>query len=97
MNTIVLNDVTLEVTAYNKNTFLENGDISSSATCSVITSDITTLNELSERLITSIKIYNDETLIYDLHNIEARISNISEYLNSNHININLTLLFRFNT
>lgn len=97
MNLIVLNDVVLEVTAYNKNTYLENGEMSSTATCSIITTDITALNALAEELITTIQISNNGTLIYDLQNIKAHITNISEFLNTDRVNINLTLTFEFDT
>ena len=93
MNTIKFNNLVLEVESYNKNTYFQEDSITSNANCSVKISDITALNELAQDTITSIQIYHDETLIYDLQDISAKITGISEYLNGNIVSISLSLVF----
>jgi hypothetical protein len=43
--------------------------------------------------ITSIQIYYNDTLIYDLSNIHAKVDNINEYLNVDKMSINMNLVF----
>ena len=93
MNTIKFNNVTIEVEGYNKNTYLNGNTITSNASCSVRTNDMTTLNELMQTPIEAIQIYHNDTLIYDLDDIDARIESINEYLNEDHMNINVNLAF----
>ena len=93
MNTIKLNEVEMQVDGYNKNTYLSGDTITSNASCSVRTNNITALNELMTTPIESIQIYHDNTLIYDLDDINARVDNINEYLNEDHMNINVNLTF----
>ena len=81
MNTIKLNNLELTVEGYNKSTFFDGQTIVSNANCSVLTNNIAALHALIEEKITSIQIFHDETLIYDLQNIEAQIESINEYLN----------------
>lgn len=93
MNTIKLNNLTLEVEAYNKNTYFSDESINSSGSCQVITNDITALNTLAQETITSIQIYHNETLIYDLQDIDCTITSISEYLSTEKMNINVSFTF----
>ena len=93
MNTIKINNLELTVESYNKNTYFNGQTIASNATCNVITSDITTLHELMEEEITSIQIFYEGTLIYNLQNITARIESINEYLNTDRMNININFTF----
>ena len=93
MNQIKLNTLVLEVIDYNKSTYLDGDLISSNASCSVSTNDITALTALIDDQITSIRILHDNTVIYDLQNINAKITNINEYLSGDHMNITLSLIF----
>ena len=97
MNTIKLNNLELRVESYNKSTYFNGQDIVSNANCNVITSDIATLLALMEEEITSIQIFSDETLIYNLQNITARIESINEYLDGNRISVNINFNFNVNT
>ena len=93
MNKIKFNNLEMEVLDYNKNTYLTDHTVQSSASCSVISSDMSALNALMNTTITSIEIYHDDILIYDLKDINCKISNINEYLSDNHMNVSLSLIF----
>lgn len=98
MNTIKFNNVSMEVTSYNKNTYFafDSGEqviTQDNANCNVVTSDLTALRALGEDVITSIEIYHDENLIYSLHEIECHITGINEYLNEESVSITLSLTF----
>ena len=93
MNTIKFNDTVFQVESYNKNTYFEGESVNSNGTCNIITSDATALNALAEDEITSIQIYHDEELIYDSQNIKCSITSINEYLNGDHMNIQISLIF----
>ena len=93
MNVILINELELEVESYNKNTYLTEGRIESNASCTVITNDMTTLNDYMEQVITSLKIKHDGEVIYDLHDINAHISSINEYLNGDRMSISVNLTF----
>lgn len=96
MAKIKLNDTQFNLLGYSKNTYFNQESISSNATCNVSLADIDVLNELAEDTITSIQIYNNEnTLIYNLDNINARIESLNEYLNGDRIDINVNLIFSF--
>ena len=97
MNTIKLNNLELRVESYNKSTYFNGQDIVSNANCNVVTTDIATLLALMEEEITSIQIFYDGTLIYDLQNITARIESINEYLNTDRMNININFTFNAGT
>ena len=93
MNTIKLNNTTFEVTSYNKSTYLSDQEIRSNATCSIKISDIADVNALMGVTITSLKIYHDETLIYNLADISAKLDNVNEYLNIDTVDVSLSLTF----
>lgn len=93
MNKIKFNSLEMEVLDYNKNTYLTGQTVQSSASCNVISSDMSALNALMNTTITSIEIYHDGILIYDLKDINCKISNINEYLSDNHMNVSLSLIF----
>ena len=54
-----------------------------------------TLNALASDPITSIQIYHDDNLIYNLANIDAEIENITEWLNFDKMSIGINI--KFNT
>lgn len=93
MNKIKFNDVEFEVESYNKNTSFNGEEIDSYASCSIITNDVISLGNVAMEEITSLQIIHDEEVIYDLHDINAKIDNINEYLNGDRININVNLKF----
>ena len=93
MNKIKLNNVEFEVENYNKSTYFSNDTISTNANCSIITDNITALNELAEDEITSIQIHHDDTLIYNLADISARIDSINEWLNGDRMSISVNFTF----
>lgn len=94
MNTIKFNDAEFEVESYSKSTYFNN-ELSSSASCSIITNDLDALNALAMAPITSLQILHEGEVIYNLHDINAKIDNINEYLNGNRMNINVNLNFLF--
>ena len=93
MNTIKFNNTTFEVFSYNKNTYFGGESINSNASCSIKVTDMATLNALTSVPITSLQIYYNETLIYDLQDISAKIDSISEYLNTERMEISVNLTF----
>lgn len=94
MNTIKFNNTEFELDSYNKNTYFSmDGNINSNASCNISTSNITALNALAESSITSLQIFHNEELIYDLQNIDAHIDNINEYLNNDRMSISINMTF----
>jgi hypothetical protein len=82
MNKIVLNNAEFEIDNFNKSTNYMDGNITSNGYVSILTNDVGPLNTLATQTITSIKIYHDESLIYNLENINAHIDTVNEYLAS---------------
>ena len=93
MNTIKFNDTSFEVESYNKNTSFMGETISSSASCTINTNNIESLNALAQDSITSIQILHNNDLIYNLADIDAKIDNISEYLNGDRMGVSVNLTF----
>ncbi len=93
MNTIKFNNTEFELESYNRNTYFGGENMTSNASCGIITTNIASINSLAESTITSLQIYHNEQLIYDLQNINAKIDSISEYLNTDRINITLNVTF----
>lgn len=94
MNKIKFNNAEYEVNSYNKNTYFGGESINSTANCTLVTTDVTGLNALAAGTITSLQIYHNDTLIYDLQDINAHIDSINEYLNGERIDISVSLTFR---
>ena len=93
MNTIKLNNVTLELESYGRSTSFNGAEMESNANCDVITSNINALFELAQLPITTLQIYHDNNLVYDLQNINCVIASISEFFNGERMNISLSLKF----
>lgn len=93
MNIIKFNNVEFEVISYNKNTFFSESEITSTANCQIILSDVSTLHGLADETITSLQILHDGNIIYNLSDISAHIENISEYLNIDRMDVNVSLRF----
>ena len=93
MTKIILNTTEFEIDSYGRNTYFNGETISSNANCSILNSDATELNELLGVAITTIQIYHDNNLIYDLQDINARIESINEYLSGNRIGTSINLVF----
>lgn len=93
MNTIKFNAVEFEVMSYNKNTYFNDGSMTSSASCQIIVADMDVLNGLTNTAITSLQILHEGEVIYNLSDINARIESISEYLNVDRMDINVNLKF----
>lgn len=93
MNTIKFNQAEFQVDSYNRSTYFSGNTMNSTASCTIVTSDIASLNAVAQTSITLLQIYHNETLIYDLQNIQAHIDNINEYLNGESISISINLTF----
>lgn len=93
MNTIKLNNTTFTVESYNKNTVYDGTNITSNGYFNIINPTISAVNALVSSPIESIQIHHDGTLIYDLDNINARISSINEYLNNDRVDVGINLVF----
>ena len=92
MNKIKFNDVEFEVESYSKNTYFHE-ELSSNGSCSIITDNMDALNALAEVPITSLQILHDGEVIYNLHDINAKIDTINEYLSGDRMSINVNLIF----
>lgn len=95
MNTIKFNDNnnTFEVLSYNKNTYFSDGVITSSGTCNLKVTNADVLNALYDITINDIEILHNNVSIYHLENISCRVVSISEFLNDDHMDINVSLVF----
>ena len=93
MNTIKFNNTTLELGNYGRSTYFNGTEIESNANCDVVTNDINALFTLAEAPITTIQIYHDDNLVYNLQEINCVIASISEFFNGESMNISLSLKF----
>ena len=93
MNKIKLNNTEFEITSYTRNTSFGGDTISMTAYCDVASAANVDVYALGQDTITSIQIYHDDTLIYDLQDISAHIDSSSEYLNVDHMSLNIIITF----
>ena len=93
MNTIKFNDTTFLVESYNRTTSFAGEVITSTGYCLIFTDDISALEALADTTITSIQIYHDNELIYNLTDASVHIENINEYLNVDKMFVNVNLIF----
>lgn len=96
MNKIKLNNHEFEVENYNRTLQSVNSEIASNGYCTVWLTDDFDIASLMQETITSVQIYHDESLIYDLDNLNAKIYSANEYLNGDHMVISLNLNFSGN-
>ena len=93
MNKIKLNTLELEVEDFSKNTYFNGNSVERTGNCTIITNNVASVIALGSTPITSIQIYHDETLIYDLSDINAVITNVSEFLDNGRMRIGINLVF----
>lgn len=93
MNQIKFNDFQCEVISFNKYTNFDQNGMSGNCSCQIVTDNLSGLQELGQQGITSMQIFHDEALIYNLENIEAHLTYINESLNNDHIDITLSINF----
>ena len=93
MTTLKLNNTEFELAAFTRKTSLYENSIVSTASCDIKVSDTDLLEALTDIQITSLQIKYDDNIIYNLDGINAKITNINEYLNTDHISTNIGLTF----
>ena len=93
MNVIKFNNTEFPVTSYSKTTNFYSDSISSNAYATIQVSDMSDLMAVAETAITSIQIHHDNTLIYDLDNIDAHFDNINESLGEDQMYITVNMTF----
>lgn len=93
MNTIKLNNVEFEIVGYNRSTYFNGTNMTSTANCTCRNASPEVLNSLLGVEITSLQIYYNDSLIYNLQDISARLDTINEYLNTEHIDTAINLTF----
>ena len=93
MNVIKINNYECEVTSYNKTTTLQEDTIVSVAYCEFINTNEINFDDKIFEPITSIQIYHDGNLIYNLSDITAHIESVNEYLNGERIMTNINMRF----
>ena len=96
MNIIKLNDTEFPIVSFNRNIYFYTNTVSSTASCDLGT--MTPINQdkidaLSKTVITSLQIYHDDELIYNLSDIHAFINNINDMLSEDHIVTTINLTF----
>jgi cob(I)alamin adenosyltransferase len=97
MTKIKLNNYECEIDSYSRTTNISDGNINGSGYINVLNGDVDELNALLGTTITSIEIYVDERKIYELHDIDAEVNTLNEYLSGDKMAYNLNLTFKFNT
>jgi hypothetical protein len=93
MNTIKLNTLEFPITSFNRNTYFTGESMNSNASFEGTDVDITALSALGLTEITTVQIYHNEELIYDLQNIHGKIDNFSEYLREDKIAMSINMSF----
>ena len=96
MAKIILNEQEFDFDGYSRNTYFNDNTISSTGYIGNIqgANAANALAELGEDTITSISIKVDEDIIYNLTDIDARITSIDESFNGvDRVNTNINLQF----
>lgn len=96
MAKIILNNEEFNFLGYNRNTYFNGDTIQSNAYISALDGENlpTRLQTLAEDTITSIKIKVNDEIIYNLTNLDAKISNFDEAFNgSDAVNTNVNINF----
>lgn len=93
MNIIKLNNTEFQLQSYSRNTYFNEGGITSNASCNIKTPDTDDLMALGEETITSIQIKVDNNVIYELENITAKVDNINEYFDGQNMNFSINFMF----
>lgn len=98
MITVVFNGLSnqaIELLSFNRNTSFESGSMNSMAYLNVKNTAGTadTLRNLGLNGITNMVIYDGETAIYRLTDLNAHITSINESLNGNVIDVNVNIVF----
>ena len=95
MNVIKINNYECEVMSYNKSTGLSDNTIVSTAYCEFINTNEINFDDKIFEPITSIQIYHDNNLIYNLSDITAHIESVNEYFNGERMVTNINMRFDF--
>ena len=99
MNTIKLNNTSFELTFYQRNVFLHDdravNGFNGGGACRIILPDVTNLADFLQQTITSIQIYHDDNLIYNLSDTNCEIVEFKEFTEDGSIIIELSLKFIF--
>lgn len=98
MITIVFNGASskaIELTGFNRSTTFENGNMNSMAYLNVVNTAQTAgwLQEFGLAGITNLTIKDGNDVIYNLANLNARISSVNESLSGNEISVSVNIEF----
>lgn len=93
--TMILNGtVRIPIQSYNRNIYIDNGIVNSGASFSCTGDNIVgSFIQIATSPITSIEILNNETSIYDLDNLNAKLTNITETVYDGNINVSAQITF----
>lgn len=99
MMTMILNGTArIPIQNYNRNIYIDNGQVHSGANFSCVGDNVVdALVRLAVSPITSIEILNDSTSIYELDNLNAKLTNISENVYDGNINVSAQINFDDNS
>lgn len=99
MMTMILNGTArVPIQSYNRNIYIDNGQVRSGASFSCTGENVVdSLIRLAVSPITAIEILNDETSIYDLDNLNAKLANISENIYDGNISVSAQINFNDNS
>lgn len=97
MNTLILNGLSstpFTLVNFSRNTSFANG-MRSIAYFDLVnaTNTVSTLQSIGLTSVTNITIKHDDEVIYNLPNLNAQITTISENLVDDHINVNVSITF----
>lgn len=88
------NTVEIEITHYNRYTEIRDGQVNASASFSLVDmASYDALLTLNGVTITDIKIENEDAVIYDLKNQNARLNRINENVYDGGVSIDVGLIF----
>ena len=78
MNTIKLNNTEFTVSSYSRTTNFSGEGLNSYAYAMIDVPDAAALNAIAAEPVTSLQIFHNDTLIYDLGEINAHIDSIND-------------------
>ena len=95
MMTLILNGTArIPIQNYSRNIYIDNGIVHSGSNFSCTGDNIVdALVRIAVSPITSIEILNDETSIYDLDDLNAKLTNITETVYDGTINVSAQITF----
>ena len=90
---IKLNNEEFQIISFTKTTYLSASAATDNGNCELINPDVEKLKQLAETPVTSLQIYSDDKLIYELQDTNIQLDYINELLVDDHITTTLIMVF----